>query len=134
MSKNIAAILRSVELAKQQRIKRAKTTAPVPVEPVDEDAESWARLNQFYDDYETFDIFQGLLLPPVGGAHNLLVRLPDGRTQRRRCEPISLAGRRAMMTRVSAESNAPRWKWERRPDGIAVLTMPGWAMWNSKWN
>lgn len=86
------------------------------------------------EDYETFDIFQGLLLPPAKGEHHLLVRLPDGRTEQRRCAAISLAQRRAMMTRVSAESNAPRWQWEQRPDGIAVLTMPGWAMWNSKWD
>ena len=55
MSKNIAAILRSVELAKQQRIS-APRPPPPSRRPVDEDAESWARLNQFYDDYETFDI------------------------------------------------------------------------------
>ncbi|MEH2517438.1 hypothetical protein V1279_003011 [Bradyrhizobium sp. AZCC 1610] len=56
MSKNIAAILRSVELAKQQRVKRAKTTAPVEPVTVDEDAESYARFNDFLTEYDTFDI------------------------------------------------------------------------------
>ncbi|QIK77981.1 peptidase S41 [Sphingomonas piscis] len=86
------------------------------------------------EDYETFDVFQGLLLPPAGGFHDLLVRTPDGRKVRCRCAPISLADRRAMMTRISPESGEPRWQWERRADGVVVLTMPGWAMWNSNWD
>lgn len=86
------------------------------------------------EDLETFDIFQGLLLPPRGQFHYLTVRLPNGRVEKRSCAPISLGDRRAMMTRVAPETNLPRWTWERRPDGIAVLTMPGWAMWNSTWD
>lgn len=83
---------------------------------------------------ETFDVFQGLLLPPPGGVHRLLVRTPDGRTRRAEAAPITLAARRAMETKVSAEGDQPRWQWRQRPDGIAVLTMPGWAMWNCKWD
>jgi len=86
------------------------------------------------EDLETFDIFQGLLLPPSGGRHRLTVRTPDGRTPALTCAPISLAERRAMMTRVAPETDRPRWQWERRLDGIALLTMPGWAMWNSQWD
>jgi hypothetical protein len=103
MSKNIAAILRSVELAKQQRIQRAKTTAPVPVEPVDEDAESWARLNQFYDDYETFDIpdCKGVtpgLVPVSRAAEPKSIHSPAGQSRikferpRKRRSPDRAAG------------------------------------------
>ncbi|GAB9152858.1 MULTISPECIES: hypothetical protein [Bradyrhizobium] len=56
MSRNIAAILRTVELAKAQRVKRKHTTAPAPVAPVDEDAESYARFSDFITEYETFDL------------------------------------------------------------------------------
>lgn len=86
------------------------------------------------EEYETFDIFQGLILPPVGDAHELTVRLPGGQVEQRRCAVISLAERQAMMSRVTEESDQPRWQWERRPDDVVVLTMPGWAMWNSKWD
>jgi hypothetical protein len=50
MSRNIAAILRTVELAKAQRVKRRHTTAEVPA---DEDAESYARFQEFHREYET---------------------------------------------------------------------------------
>jgi hypothetical protein len=53
MSRNIAAILRTVELAKAQRIKRRGTTAEIPV---DEEAESYARFKAFETDYEAFDM------------------------------------------------------------------------------
>jgi hypothetical protein len=56
MSRNIAAILRTVELARIQRVKRNHTTAEVAPAPVDEDAESYARFSEFLTDYETFDI------------------------------------------------------------------------------
>jgi hypothetical protein len=52
MSRNIAAILRTVELAKAQRIKRRGTSADVPVIPVDEEAESYARFCDFQREYE----------------------------------------------------------------------------------
>jgi len=51
---NIAAILRSVELAKQQRVKRNHTTAPViVVDLVDEEEEAYARFCAFETDYAT---------------------------------------------------------------------------------
>ena len=45
---------------------------------------------------------------------------------------MSLAERqRAVPPRPS--DDLPIWTWEMRPDGIAVLTMPDWAMYQSKW-
>ncbi|KQM57891.1 MULTISPECIES: S41 family peptidase [unclassified Sphingomonas] len=86
------------------------------------------------EDIEYFDVFQGLLLPPKGGVRRLSVRRPDGRERRLEVPAIGIAARQATMTRVREDSDAPRWTYWVRPDGVAVLDMPGWAMWNSKWD
>jgi hypothetical protein len=56
MSRNIAAILRAVELARAQRVKRRHTKADVATAPIDEGAESYARFNEYLAEYETFDL------------------------------------------------------------------------------
>ncbi|NJC34285.1 hypothetical protein GGR88_001759 [Sphingomonas jejuensis] len=90
---------------------------------------------QGHEDYETFDIFQGLVAPPGGdGLHHVALRLPTGRHVDLALPPIDLAQRRAAMTRVPDSGDRPRWTWEERRDGVCLLTMPGWAMWNSQWN
>lgn len=86
------------------------------------------------EDIEYFDVFHGLLLPPIGGVHRLALVQPDGRATRVEVPAIGLAARQATMTRVREDSDAPRWTYHVRPDGVAVLDMPGWAMWNSKWD
>jgi len=88
-----------------------------------------------HEEYETFDIFQGLLAPPPsGGQHRVVLRTREGRRETRMLPAIDLAARRAQMTRVPEASDAPRWTWTERPDGVRVLNMPGWAMWNSSWD
>ncbi len=84
--------------------------------------------------YETFDIFQGMLLPPGGGEHRLRIVTPDGAEQAMTLPAINLSARRAAMTREAEDSDQPRWQWTMRSDGVAVLTMNGWAMWNSQWD
>ncbi|KQN74706.1 peptidase S41 [Sphingomonas sp. Leaf62] len=86
------------------------------------------------EDIEYFDVFQGLLLPPAGGVHRLSIIRPDRRELRLELPAIGLAARQATMTRVRDDSDAPRWTYHVRPDGVAILDMPGWAMWNSKWD
>lgn len=83
---------------------------------------------------ETFDVFQGLVAPPAAGRHRLGVRLPDGQERTLELPAIALAARRAQMAPDAKEDDAPQWHWTMREDGIAVLTMPGWALWNSKWD
>lgn len=83
---------------------------------------------------ETFDVFQGLIAPPTGGVHRIEALLPDGKMRRVDLPAVNLAARRAMMTRVPDTSDGVRWGWAMRPDGIAVLDMPGWALYDSKWN
>lgn len=90
---------------------------------------------QGHEEYETFDIFQSLLAPPkADGLYRLVIRTPEGHTSIREVPAIDLDRRRKEMRRVPEDSDAPRWEWIERKDGICVLTMPGWAMWNSRWD
>ncbi len=50
---NIAAILRAHELAKQQKVRRAKTNPDPVVTLVDEDEESYARFSSFAAEWDT---------------------------------------------------------------------------------
>ena len=38
------------------------------------------------------------------------------------------------MTPRDYDGDRPVWDWTMRPDGVAVLTMPGWALYDSKWD
>lgn len=83
---------------------------------------------------ETFDVFQGLLFPPkTGGHHRLTLRDPSGATRTVEFAALDMAQRRAARRTVEAEGEAPVWQWAMRDDGIAVLTMPTWALYNSRW-
>jgi Peptidase family S41 len=88
------------------------------------------------DSIETFDVFHGLIFgPPRGGIHRLTVIPPN---QRRSVDtalpPISMATRQSFICKSDARSDEPVWQWMMRTDGIAVLTMDGWALYNSKWD
>ena len=86
------------------------------------------------DSIEYFDVFQGLLFPPPGSEHQTAATLPDGRAIRLSVPAIDLKTRRAAMTNRTANQDGPIWDWVLRPDGIAVLTMPSWALFNGKWD
>lgn len=82
---------------------------------------------------ETFDIFQGLILPPLDGKHRVQVRTVDGRRQDMVVPALTLAERQARRT-PGAEARAGQlWTWEMRGE-VAVLNMPTWAMYNSTWD
>ena len=84
---------------------------------------------------ETFDVLHGLAFgAPAEGVHRLDVRLPDGGERRIEAPAIGLAARRATMRTRDYRGADPVWDWAMRPDGIAVLTMPGWALYNSRWD
>ena len=86
------------------------------------------------DSIETFDVFQGLVAPPAGGEHRLEVVGPEGRKRSLSLPAIGLKARQAMMTAPEVKDADPLWTWAMRPDGVAVLTMPGWAVWDSGWD
>jgi Peptidase family S41 len=86
------------------------------------------------DGLETFDVFHGLAYgEPAKGFHRLHYRAPGTNRDASIDTPvISLAQRRAQMRQKPA-GDEPQWEWTMRADGIAVLKMDGWAMFNSKW-
>lgn len=83
--------------------------------------------------FETFDLFQGLLQPPRDGAFTLRFRTPQGRRGHTEVAALGPEQRAAARHPVETAGTAePLWRWAMR-DGIAVLTMPTWAVYNSRW-
>lgn len=87
------------------------------------------------DGIEFFDVFHGLAFgDPPGGVHRITARSPEGRHLMVECPAIGLDQRRAQRVAPDYRGDRPVWDWTLRPDGIAVLTMPGWALYDSKWD
>lgn len=86
------------------------------------------------DTIETFDVFQGLVAPPRDAAFRISLRDPGGRRRSLTIPAIDLAGRRAQMADGANVKDGPVWQWRITDGDIAVLTMPGWANWGSKWD
>jgi hypothetical protein len=89
------------------------------------------------DEIETFDVFYGLLYgAPKKGKFNIHYRAPGTSSDVwADMKPLSWAERRAYIKQVdNSRSDQPIWDWTMRPDGIAVLKMDGWALYNSKWD
>lgn len=89
---------------------------------------------QGIDRIETFDVFQGLMFAPQGTLHRIEGVAPDGRRIRTDLPTFDLAQRRAAMSQSAVKDNAPLWDWTMRPDDVAVLTMPDWGTYDSKWD
>ena len=47
---------------------------------------------------------------------------------------VDLAARQRFIRALDQRSDEPIWQWAMGTDGIALLTMPGWALYNSKWD
>lgn len=88
------------------------------------------------DELETFDIFHGLLYgSPASGIHRLQVRIPGSTRDTLVDLPaLTLAQRQGFIPKKDYRGDAPVWDWTLRDDGIAVLTMDGWALYDSKWD
>lgn len=90
------------------------------------------------DAYETFDVFHGLLFGPPGlkrGEHRLRIRLPRTTADVQVDLPaLTLAQRNGFMKNTNYRGDSPVWDWTMRDDGIAVLQMDGWALFDSKWD
>lgn len=83
--------------------------------------------------WESFDIFYGNLFPDFA-RYRLDVILPDGRRSTMTRLPVTLDERRSAQPARPADKDAPAWTFGYDADGHAVLTMPGWALYNSKWD
>lgn len=80
------------------------------------------------DRFETFDIHLPLILSLEDAAD---FTLSDGRIVR--AGLTNLEDRHAsLMTSGAPAKDANPWTLEKRPDGIHVLTMPGWALYDSE--
>lgn len=85
--------------------------------------------------WDAFDLYRPLIRPRERERARLAVRDPGGRKR-----SVELA----LMTRSEREAAAPPtaqpnetdpvWRLERRAGGVAVLTMPTWALYNSRWD
>jgi hypothetical protein len=80
------------------------------------------------DRFEAFDIYLPLVLPNL--SETATFTLGDGRQVRARL--LTQAERLATLApSASAAKTANPWRLDHRPDGVAVLTMPGWALYDS---
>ena len=83
--------------------------------------------------YEFFDVFHGLVYgEPPGGVFRLDVKTPDGKISVVEVPALTTAERHAQLPQVA--DDAPLWDWRMTEQGVAVLAMPGWALYNSKWD
>jgi Peptidase family S41 len=82
---------------------------------------------------EFFDVFQGLVYgEPPGGVFRLDVKTPDGKISVVEVPALTMDERHAQLPQAAPD--APAWDWRLTEQGVAVLTMPGWALYNSKWD
>jgi Peptidase family S41 len=80
-----------------------------------------------------FDVFQGLVYgEPPGGVFRLDVKTPDGKISVAEVPALTMDERHAQLPQTAAD--APVWDWRMSEQGVAVLTMPGWALYDSKWD
>lgn len=83
---------------------------------------------------EYFDVFHGIVFGAPASGHRLAVRLPDGTRRRVELPAWTLKQRQAAMARRDYDGDRPVWDWTMRADGVALLTMPGWALYDSRWD
>lgn len=89
------------------------------------------------DAIETFDVLYGLVYgAPDNGAFNLRYRAPGtARDVWVTVGAVDLAARQATARGADSSSgDQPIWQWAMDAAGIATLTMPGWALYNSTWD
>jgi hypothetical protein len=84
--------------------------------------------------FEFFDVFHGLVYgEPPGGVFVLDVRTPDGAISKVEVPALTMDERHAQVPQ--REPDAPAWDWRiDEPNAVAVLTMPGWALYNNRWD
>lgn len=82
---------------------------------------------------EFFDVFHGLVYgEPAGGVFKLDVKTPDGKISVAEVPALTMEQRHAQLPSVA--DDAPAWDWRMSDQGVAVLAMPSWALYNSKWD
>jgi hypothetical protein len=85
------------------------------------------------DGIESFDVFFALLFAPKSGAFRLRIRTPGNAEAMLDVPAIDLAERRRALPDAAAP-NAAKWTLSFPAERTALLTMPDWVMYNTKWN
>lgn len=84
---------------------------------------------------ESFDVFHPLVFPRADERITLVRRAGrSGAVRTLRVNAIDLATRQAMAPRSADISTPNYWSLNWLRPGLTVLTMPGWAMYNAKWD
>ncbi len=87
------------------------------------------------DKFESFDVFYPLVFPKSDPRFTLERRAAKtGDVRTLKVEPIDQATRQAMAPKTSDPSTPDYWSLTWPTPAVAVLTMPGWAMFNVKWD
>ncbi|MCC7249554.1 MAG: peptidase S41 [Lysobacter sp.] len=86
------------------------------------------------DRYAAFDIYLPLFFPQVDGTHTLRVRSPQDRRARRVDVPALSYAQRLASVRDEEDKDAPAFELRYTDTGVAVLDMPGWALYDSDWD
>ena len=87
------------------------------------------------DRYEAFDVLYPLVFAVHDTMFTLTVRRP-GDSSRSTVRVASLTSAQRLATRritERAETSDPVWQYDER-DGVGVLTMPTWSLYDSKWD
>ncbi len=89
------------------------------------------------DRYEAFDIFLPLFYLDTAEQIRLTLRAPGAKAE---AEVVVGAHDPLQREALASEAQTPRgedqplWRFETLDDGAAYLRMPGWALYNSKWD
>jgi len=87
------------------------------------------------DRYETFDVFLSRLLPAAGPTRRYRLRAPGSASELERDLPsLTYAQRLAAREQAEVGPDAPQWTLDTSDPTLAVLRMPGWALYDSKWD
>jgi hypothetical protein len=87
---------------------------------------------QGYDGIETFDVFYPLLFSTHSDGFTLRVRTPDDIERSIIVAPHGREERKLAMS-IETDPDAAQWTFAMR-GAVGVLTMPNWALYDSKWD
>ena len=86
-----------------------------------------------HDRIETFDVFHSLIFPVSPGGYNLHVRAPGSVERGVTVAPHGPDERKAALRVSGNDGNRAAWTFTMR-DGVRILTMPDWALYDSNWD
>ena len=89
------------------------------------------------DRFQAFDIYMPMLWPQlvVRGWVGIYATLPDGAMRRLDLPLMTPAERLAAVPPIDTKTSAgPLWSFDRKPGGIACLTMPSWSVYKGVWD